>query len=160
MSDHLALHLADAGATERLGQALAAVLPRHGLVTLSGDLGAGKTTLARGVLRALGVAGAVRSPTYTLVEPYDLPGRRVLHLDLYRLADPEELELIGFRDLLTPTSLLLVEWPEKGAGVLPEADLAVRLAHAGESRGAELLALTQAGADVLRELTFSPSYRL
>ncbi len=158
MSGLLTLHLGDAEATERLGRALATLLPEQGLVTLSGDLGAGKTTLVRGVLRALGVAGAVRSPTYTLVEPYLLPGRRVFHLDLYRLADAEELEFIGIRDLLAPASLLLVEWPERGAGVLPGADLAIRLAHAGAGRDAELSAPTPAGTRVLSNLIFIPSY--
>jgi tRNA threonylcarbamoyladenosine biosynthesis protein TsaE len=100
-----------------------------GLVFLEGDLGAGKTTLVRGLLRGLGHQGPVRSPTYTLVESFELPGALVHHLDLYRIADPEELEYLGIRDLLNDASLVLVEWPERGAGVLPAPDLEVVIAH-------------------------------
>lgn len=105
-----------------------------GLVFLEGDLGAGKTTLVRGLLRGLGHRGPVRSPTYTLVESYELPAARVHHLDLYRIADPEELEYLGIRDLLDGASLVLVEWPERGAGVLPAPDLSVQIEHRGEGR--------------------------
>jgi tRNA threonylcarbamoyl adenosine modification protein YjeE len=105
--------LADAAATGRLGAALARALGEGGAVLyLSGELGAGKTTLARALLQALGYAGHVRSPTYTLVEPYELQGRRVFHLDLYRLAAAEELEYLGLRDLDPAQDLILVEWPE------------------------------------------------
>jgi tRNA threonylcarbamoyladenosine biosynthesis protein TsaE len=152
MSEPIVLQLPDAEATDGLGRALAAVLPEHAVVTLCGDLGAGKTSLVRGVLRGLGVTGTVRSPTYTLVEPYRADGRRVFHLDLYRLADPEELELIGFRDLLEPPALLLVEWPERGAGVLPAADLSVRLIPLGSGREARLQATGAVGASVLEKL--------
>ena len=105
-----------------------------GLVFLDGDLGAGKTTLVRGLLRGLGHRGPVRSPTYTLVETYELPAVRVHHLDLYRIADPDELEFLGIRDLLDGASLTLVEWPERGAGVLPAPDLVVRIAHRDRGR--------------------------
>lgn len=154
------LTLADADATEALGAALAAHLPERALISLAGDLGAGKTTLVRGLLRALGHGGAVRSPTYTLVEPYELAGRRVYHLDLYRLADPEELEFIGIRDLLGPPAVLLVEWAERGAGMLPPADLAVHLATAGAGREAVLKASTEAGAKLLVNLTADTRYPL
>jgi tRNA threonylcarbamoyladenosine biosynthesis protein TsaE len=119
----------DVGA--RLARALMAA-PRDDalLLTLSGDLGAGKTTLVGGLLAAMGHAGAVRSPTYTLIEPYRLQQRDVLHCDLYRLRHPDELDDLGLRDLQTPGSLLLVEWPEKAAGRLGPADLELTLAYA------------------------------
>lgn len=98
-------------------------------VYLHGDLGAGKSTLARGWLAGMGYAGRVKSPTYTLLEPYSLPnGRELAHLDLYRLADPEELEFLGLRELSDPEHWLLIEWPEKGAGHLPTADVDIRIA--------------------------------
>ena len=115
----------------RLAQALADS-PRDQalLLTLSGDLGAGKTTLVGGLIAALGHVGAVRSPTYTLIEPYRLQGRDVLHCDLYRLRHPDELDDLGLRDLQVPGSLLLVEWPEKAEGRLGPADLELTLAYA------------------------------
>jgi tRNA threonylcarbamoyladenosine biosynthesis protein TsaE len=117
------------------GARLAACLRgRSGLVFLRGELGAGKTTLVRGLLRALGYEGAVRSPTYTLIEPYVLDGVRLYHLDLYRLGDPEELEYLGLRDLLDGEALLLVEWPERGAGVLPAPDLEIEISHVPPGR--------------------------
>ncbi|MCP5141420.1 MAG: tRNA (adenosine(37)-N6)-threonylcarbamoyltransferase complex ATPase subunit type 1 TsaE [Gammaproteobacteria bacterium] len=112
-------------------------------VHLRGELGAGKTTLVRAWLRGLGHQGAVRSPTYTLIEPYELPSGPAYHLDLYRLGDPEELEFLGLRDLLEVPALVLVEWPERGAGVLPRADLTIAMEHAGEAR--KLLFTAQTG---------------
>jgi len=136
--------LADADATEALGAQLArAVTP--GIIYLNGDLGAGKTTLARGLLRALGHAGKVRSPTYTLVEPYALEACPVYHLDLYRLADPEELEWLGLRDMLADNALLLVEWPGRGGDFLPPADLTIDLEYAAGGREASLQAATETG---------------
>ena len=129
--------LPDENATTALGQCINAARPRFGSVFLHGDLGVGKTTLVRGVLMAAGHEGPVRSPTYTLVEPYTLNGRSVFHLDLYRLADPEELEFIGLRELLD-AGLLFVEWPEQGAGVLPEPGLSIALAGDGLSRQAAI----------------------
>lgn len=123
------------------------------LVTLSGDLGAGKTTLVGGLLRALGHEGPVRSPTYTLVEPYRLAGRDVHHCDLYRLRHPDELEDLGLRDLRVPGSILLVEWPERAAGALGEQDVTVQLRYAGdEAREVEFQAHTAAGAAILGRL--------
>jgi len=125
--------------TDALGAALARALPDAPVVAwLHGDLGAGKSTLARALLRELGVGGAIRSPTYTLVERYPLPdGGEAAHLDLYRIAAAGELDFLGL-DELRDARLWLVEWPERGAGALPPADLRIRLAIQGEGRVAEL----------------------
>lgn len=139
----LTLDLRDTAATERLGVRLAALLrhaPGGAVILLQGDLGAGKTTLARALIRALGHEGTVVSPSYTLVEPYPVAGRTLYHLDLYRLADPGELDYLGVRDLDPERDWLLVEWPEHGSGYLPPATLEVRLAYAGRARRATLLA--------------------
>ena len=138
------LFLPDTDATEALGQALARTRPAVAVVHLRGDLGAGKSTLARALLRALGVAGAIRSPTYTLVEQYALPaGGLALHLDLYRIGNPGELEFLG----LDPAEarLWLVEWPERGQGALPPADLDIELAVEGEGRRCRLQPRTATG---------------
>ncbi len=129
-------YLVDAEATERAGAALAGTAALAGLqqIHLYGDLGAGKTTLVRGFLRALGHRGSVRSPTYTLLESYEFPDRTVLHFDLYRVADPEELEYLGVREQSDARTLWLVEWPEQGQGWLSPPDLVVTLLHEGEGR--------------------------
>jgi len=132
------LHLRGEEAQVAFGGRLAAHLEAPCVIYLEGDLGTGKTTLVRGVLRGLGYRGSVRSPTYTLIEPYELGGFRVFHLDLYRLGDPEELEYLGLRDLLDEDSILLVEWPERGAGALPPADLLIRIAHSPPGRALEI----------------------
>jgi tRNA threonylcarbamoyladenosine biosynthesis protein TsaE len=146
------LALPGEAASAALGAALAAALPASGRATalvlaLQGSLGAGKTTVARALLRALGETGPVRSPSYTLLEPYELVDWRVRHLDLYRLGDPEEVQALGLRDELQPGTLLLVEWPERGAGHLPPADLWLRLEERdeGAGRSAQLEAFTAAG---------------
>lgn len=137
------LRLPDAAATGALGTALARARPARGVLHLAGDLGAGKSTLARALLRALGVAGAIRSPTYTLVERYGIEGGEAWHLDLYRIADPGELDYLGLEP--AEVRLLLVEWPERGEGVLPPADVVLELAYDGESRIASLYPRSDTG---------------
>jgi tRNA threonylcarbamoyladenosine biosynthesis protein TsaE len=142
-----------------LAQALAQAAPATGLLFLEGGLGAGKTTFVRAFLRALGVQGTVRSPTYTLIEPYDLSaefsGRRVLHLDLYRLSAPDELDDLGLRDEFEQ-ALILIEWPQRGAGELPVPDLILSLApetgsalRAAQERRVALIARTPKGTQWL-----------
>jgi len=131
-------YLKDEQATLDFGAKLATMLPKKGLVFLHGSLGAGKTTLVRGLLRAAGHQGSTKSPTYTLVEPYLLPHQKFYHFDLYRLADPEELEYMGFRDYLDENALCLIEWPEKGGNFLPKADLELSLSYEGERRSIKL----------------------
>lgn len=144
--------LADEAATETLaGRAARKLNPAGPLVLhLQGDLGAGKTTFARGMLRALGEAGPVRSPTYGLLSEYETPRGRVVHIDLYRLRSPAELSALGLADHLPGSLLWLVEWPEKGqGGVMPAADASLRLEVDGEGRRLEARALTPAGASWL-----------
>lgn len=125
------LRVSGAEAMVALGERLAPGLRAGQLVFLYGELGSGKTTLVRGILRGLGHAGAVKSPTYTLVEPYNDLQPPVSHFDLYRLADARELEALGIRDQLDGRRVCLVEWPERGAGVLPRPDCSITIAFAG-----------------------------
>lgn len=122
-----------------LGGRIADTFPQGGLVFLNGDLGTGKTTLVRGLLRHLGFTGTVKSPTYTLVEPYSIDDREIYHFDLYRLADPEELEYMGVRDYLSSSALCLIEWPEKAQGFLPQENLNLLIQHADETRKITLI---------------------
>lgn len=137
---------------EALGAAIAREAPAAFTVFLSGQLAAGKTTLARGLVRALGHDGAVKSPTFTLVESYELADRRVHHFDLYRITDPEELEYIGLDEYFDGSALCLVEWPERGAGVLPVADLELRLSVVPAGRQVDAVARTTAGEKLLNEI--------
>ena len=133
------IDLPDAAATEALGRALAAARPVRAHLALEGDLGAGKSTLARALLRALGVSGSIRSPTYSLIERYPLAdGGEAAHLDLYRLADAGELDVLGLDELEASASLWLVEWPERAPERLPPDTLHVRLSHEGAGRLARL----------------------
>jgi tRNA threonylcarbamoyladenosine biosynthesis protein TsaE len=120
-------------------------LDKQGVVFLQGDLGLGKTTLCRGVVRAAGHIGNVKSPTYTLVEPYDDVETPVYHFDLYRLSDPEELEYFGIRDYFSNGSLCLIEWPDKGLGFLPVPDLEITLSISGQGRLLSYRALSKRG---------------
>lgn len=143
--------------TERFGARLAAAKPAASdaalIVYLTGDLGAGKTTLARGFLRACGITGVVRSPTYTLVENYEIDGLNIVHLDLYRLRDSSELEPLGLRDLARARHLWLVEWPERGAGRLPPADLVISLEVGEKMHRITASAATAAGTSWLAGLS-------
>jgi tRNA threonylcarbamoyladenosine biosynthesis protein TsaE len=157
------LQLADPTATDAFGHLLAQTQPASAVVHLHGDLGAGKSSLARAWLRALGVRGAIRSPTYTLVEPYAymdarLPAEgRALHLDLYRIGDPGELEFLALDD--AAATLWLVEWPERGGAALPPPDLRVDLGVEGDGRRAALVPGSPAGQDWLARMVESQGYR-
>jgi tRNA threonylcarbamoyladenosine biosynthesis protein TsaE len=139
-------------ALNKVAARLAAGLRDGGVLYLRGELGAGKTTFARALLGALGVGLRIKSPTYSLIESYATGDLAVHHLDLYRIADPGELEWLGLADLTAGPHLLLVEWPERAARALPVPDLVVSLGHAGEKRDAVLAAGSARGADWLRRL--------
>ena len=140
------------GLGRRFGAALSAPL----VIFLNGELGAGKTTLARGVLRAFGHEGAVKSPTYTLVEPYALDEQSFYHFDLYRLGDPEELEFMGIRDYFSEGSIALVEWPERGRGALPNPDVSVVITVTDNGRDVAFEAITPRGVECLGRLETTP----
>ncbi|MDD3885106.1 MAG: tRNA (adenosine(37)-N6)-threonylcarbamoyltransferase complex ATPase subunit type 1 TsaE [Gallionella sp.] len=145
------LELADETATLALGARLAGCV-RPGLVIyLYGDLGAGKTTLVRGLLAALGYLGKVKSPTYTLLEPYRVDELDLRHFDLYRLTGEDEWESAGFRDEFDGARVLLIEWPEKAAGLLPAADINIHLAIGGTGRSATLQSNTETGDQCLKQ---------
>ena len=144
--------LPDEAATVALAARLAQALDEGQVFYLHGPLGAGKTSFARALLTALGVGERVKSPTYSLIENYMARGRPAWHLDLYRIADPSELEWLGLDALAEPAALVLVEWPERGAGALPAADLELRLDYAADGRHALLRAFTGRGERLLARL--------
>ncbi len=144
--------LPDEQATHDLAVQVADALDDGLVIYLYGPLGAGKTSFARALLTALGVGERVKSPTYSLIEGYVASGRPAWHLDLYRIADPGELEWLGLDALSDPAGLVLVEWPERGEGALPAADIAWHLAYAGEGRRATVSALTARGQRLLEGL--------
>ncbi|HEY5646101.1 MAG TPA: tRNA (adenosine(37)-N6)-threonylcarbamoyltransferase complex ATPase subunit type 1 TsaE [Pseudomonadales bacterium] len=134
----LTRYLPDEAATLSFGAELLEFLAGAPLVFLYGQLGAGKTTLVRGILRALGHEGSVKSPTYTLLEPYEIGGRTIYHFDLYRIGDSEELDFIGIDELMDADAMKLVEWPERASARLPEPDVVIRLSLEGEGRRVEV----------------------
>ena len=135
-----------------LGAMLAGLLHGEGVIHLSGGLGAGKTTLCRGILRAMGHSGAVKSPTFTLVEPYQISDSEVYHFDLYRLADPGELDYIGIDEYFGENKLCLVEWPEKAIGYLPQHDLEITIDVLGEKRIIDVRSNSQSGEKICTQL--------
>jgi len=134
-------HAAGEAEMMALGATLAGELAGGQVITLSGELGAGKTTLVRGMLRGLGFEGRVKSPSYGLVESYEVSGLDIHHLDLYRLGEPEELDFIGIENLIGPDSVLLIEWPERGRGRLPDASARIRIEDFGTGRRVRLESL-------------------
>ncbi len=157
MADYFTRELADEAATLAFGNALAHVLQPGLTIFLHGDLGAGKTTLVRGLLYGLGYVGKVKSPTYTLVEPYEMLAAQakplnVYHFDLYRFNDEEEWEAAGFRDFFNAGSVCLIEWPEKAAQLLPLADIEIHFEMLSNGRHIKLIANTQTGLQCLQHL--------
>lgn len=157
MSDEqCTIFAADEAAMVALGARLGAASEPGLVVYLQGDLGMGKTTFSRGFIQSLGHGGAVKSPTYTLVEPYQLGDLQVFHFDLYRLGDPEELEFMGIRDYFGDLSVCLVEWPERGLGALPPGDLVITIGCEGQGRRLAYAAATESGRRVLARILAKP----
>ncbi|WP_166425403.1 tRNA (adenosine(37)-N6)-threonylcarbamoyltransferase complex ATPase subunit type 1 TsaE [Paraglaciecola sp. 20A4] len=145
-------YLADEQATTELAAKLAILCSTATVIYLEGDLGAGKTSFCRGFIHGLGYVGRVKSPTYTLVEPYEINGWRIFHFDLYRLSDPEELEYIGIRDYFDDDCICLIEWPDKGYGLLAAADLHISIEFIDDSRSITVQANNEYGQKLLSDL--------
>lgn len=134
------------------GEKLASCITQGGWIYLEGNLGVGKTTLTRGLLRGLGYKGAVKSPTFSIVEPYEIDHQRVYHFDLYRLGDPDELEYLGIRDYFSEDVISIVEWPDKGMGVLPASDLLIEIEYQNSGRKLTVSACTDRGQAIVEQL--------
>lgn len=141
--------------TLALAARLSRIVPDGVVIFLQGTLGAGKTTFTRGVLRGLGYAGKVKSPTYTLVEPYEIAGRFIYHFDLYRLNTADELKQLGVEEYFSPSTICLVEWPEKGGTWLPKPDLVCDLIYDGDGRAMRMMANSVRGHDIIAKLNVS-----
>ncbi|HBW97320.1 MULTISPECIES: tRNA (adenosine(37)-N6)-threonylcarbamoyltransferase complex ATPase subunit type 1 TsaE [Pseudoalteromonas] len=146
-------HLNDEIATVAMGNKVAAIIEQGAVIYLHGDLGAGKTTFTRGVVQGFGHTGKVKSPTYTLVEPYELTRANVYHFDLYRLGDPEELEYMGIRDYFSEQAICIVEWPEKGGEFIPVPDLDITLSYVGDERKIVMNSASERGIAIVEKLT-------
>jgi tRNA threonylcarbamoyladenosine biosynthesis protein TsaE len=153
MSKVFSCLLEDEQATVAMGGVLAKNITQGAVIYLHGDLGAGKTTFTRGVVQGFGHTGKVKSPTYTLVEPYELENQSIYHFDLYRLADPEELEFMGIRDYFNDKSICMIEWPEKGAEFLATADLELTLEYVAQKRKVSIMGKTQKGEEIVDRLS-------
>ncbi|CCQ11481.1 ATPase YjeE, predicted to have essential role in cell wall biosynthesis [Pseudoalteromonas luteoviolacea B = ATCC 29581] len=138
--------------TVLMGKQLAELVRGGAVLYLTGDLGAGKTTLSRGIVQGLGHNGKVKSPTYTLVEPYELPDVNVYHFDLYRLGDPEELEYMGIREYFNSDSICIIEWPDKGMGFIPKPDLDIEMHYQNDARKIEITARSSRGLALVEKL--------
>ncbi|MFU2135756.1 tRNA (adenosine(37)-N6)-threonylcarbamoyltransferase complex ATPase subunit type 1 TsaE [Gallibacterium anatis] len=152
MAESLTLFLANEEATIALGQKLSRFLltpTQNFVIYLNGQLGAGKTTLTRSIIQAMGYQGNVKSPTYALVEEYHLPQKNIYHFDLYRLSDPEELEFIGFRDYFRENALCLLEWAEKGGDIIPQPDLLINIEYQEQARQITLIANSNIAAQMI-----------
>lgn len=145
-------HLNDESATVAMGNKVAASIEQGAVIYLHGDLGAGKTTFTRGVVQGFGHSGKVKSPTYTLVEPYELNSANVYHFDLYRLGDPEELEFMGIRDYFSNSAICVVEWPEKGGEFIPVPDLDITLSYVEDGRQIVIKSASERGEGIVKQL--------